>query len=86
MPKYHEWNAQEAQEEEYLRIKYLDDEYWYAKFQEETRIQSPTVIAIAINTNHDVFAVRALSKEDMQQRAVEHGLKVLHVFEPQRVI
>lgn len=86
MPKYHEWNAQEAQEEEYLRLKYLDDEYWYAKFQEETRIHSPAVIAIAINTNHDVFVVRGLSKEDMQQRTVEHGLKVLHVFEPQTVI
>lgn len=88
MPKYHEWNAQEAQEEEYLRLKHLDDEYWYARFQQEEQLRksSPAVIGLAINSNHDVFAVLGLSQKDMRQRAVEHGLKVMYSFEPKQVI
>lgn len=86
MPKYDERFAQEAQEEEYLRLKYLDDEYWYAMWQENEQSNQPAIVGIAINSIHDMFMVCGKSREEVYQKVYNHNLKLLQTFEPKQVI
>ena len=86
MPKYHEWNAQEAQEEEYLRLKHLDDEYWYALFSEELRIKEPPFVAMALNSQGQLVMVRGLTEDDVHVACFANQLHLLEVYYPKHFI
>jgi hypothetical protein len=86
MPKYDERFAQEAQEEEYLRLKHLDDEYWYAKFAEELRIKEPAFVAMAVNTEGVMVMVREHSEDRLHQVCSNGDLHILAVYQPKQFI
>lgn len=86
MPKYDERFAQEAQEEEYLRLKHLDDEYWYALFSEELRIKEPPFVAMALNSEGQLVMVRGLTEYNVRLACNDHQLQLLEVYYPKQFI
>lgn len=86
MPKYDERFAQEAQEEEYLRLKHLDDEYWYAQFSEELRIKEPPFVAMALNSQNQHVMVRAFTEYELRKACEEHQLQLLGLYQPKQFI
>lgn len=86
MPKYQEWNAQEAQEEEYLRLKHLDDEYWFAQFSDELRVKEPPFVAMALNSQGQHVMVRGLTEDELRMACEEHQLQLLGLYQPKQFI
>jgi hypothetical protein len=86
MPKYDERYAQEAQEEEYLRLKHLDDEYWYAQFSNELRIKEPPFVAMALNSQGQLVMVRGLTEDEVHVACFANQLQLLDVYYPKQFI
>lgn len=86
MPTYDERFAQEAQEEEYLKMKHFDDDYWYSVFSEDLRIKEPPFVAIGYNQQTEPVLVRARTKEELELLCKKHELTAVSVYEPKHFI
>lgn len=86
MSKYDERFAQEAQEEEYLKLKHLDDEYWYAVFSQDLRIQAPPFIAVGYNQHAEQVLVRACTMDELMLKCKQHDLTVVAKFQPKQFV
>lgn len=86
MPKYDERFAQEAQEEEYLRLKHLDDEYWYGIFSEDLRIKEPPFVAMALNEQKQQVLVRGLTELGLSRLCRENQLQIVAVYQPKQFL
>ncbi len=86
MSKYDERFAQEAQEEEYLHLKHLDDEYWYDQFKENLRVTNPAIVAMAVDSSGELFMVREHTEDQLHRVCKERDLHVLSLFQPKHFI
>lgn len=86
MPKYDERFAQEAQEQEYLHLKHLDDEYWYHQFSENLRINTPAIVAMAVDSSGELHMVREHTEAALHALCKERELHVLALYEPKHFI